>query len=51
MRAELAAATAESFAPAWFDEMEKVLMRLSDEIAAHYFLQGHSPEMTMTLVM
>ncbi|WP_454915888.1 circularly permuted type 2 ATP-grasp protein [Xanthobacter sediminis] len=51
MRAELAAATAESFEGAWFDEMEGTLMRLSDEIAAHYFLQGHSPEMTMTLAM
>lgn len=51
MRAELAAATAESFNEAWFDEMEHTLMRLSDEIAAHYFLQGHSQEMTMTLAM
>nr|WP_234051932.1 MULTISPECIES: circularly permuted type 2 ATP-grasp protein [unclassified Xanthobacter] len=51
MRAELAAATAESFDGAWFDEMEKTLMRLSDEVAAHYFLQGHSQEMTMTLAM
>ncbi|MFG1480546.1 circularly permuted type 2 ATP-grasp protein [Xanthobacter sp. V4C-4] len=51
MRAELACATAECFDGAWFDEMEKTLMRLSDEIASHYFLQGHSPEMTMTLAM
>jgi len=51
MQAELAAATADSFEAPWFDEMERTLMQLSDEIAAHYFLQGHSPEMTMALVM
>ncbi|WP_238120879.1 MULTISPECIES: circularly permuted type 2 ATP-grasp protein [unclassified Xanthobacter] len=51
MQAELASATAESFEPAWFDEMEHILMQLSDEVAAHYFLQGHVPEMTMTLAM
>ena len=51
MQAELAASTAESFEPAWFDAMEKMLMELSDEIASHYFLQGHSPEMTLALTM
>lgn len=51
MQAELAASTAESFEPAWFDAMEKMLMQLSDEVSSHYFLQGHSPEMTHTFAM
>ena len=51
MQAELAAATAESFDPDWFQSMEDLLMELSDEVSAHYFLQGHSPEMTLTLAL
>ncbi len=51
MQAELSATTADGFDAAWFDHMEKSLMRLSDEIGSHYFLQGHSPEMTLTLTM
>ncbi len=51
MQAELAASTAESFEPQWFDAMEKMLMQLSDEVSSHYFLQGHSPEMTLTFGM
>jgi uncharacterized alpha-E superfamily protein len=51
MQAELAAATAESFDAAWFQSMEDLLMELSDEISAHYFLQGHSPEMTLSLAL
>lgn len=51
MQAELAASTAESFEPAWFDAMERMLMQLSDEVSAHFFLQGRSPEMTLAFGM
>ncbi len=47
MRAELAASSAESFAPVWFDAMEHALMQLSDEVAAHFFLQDHSTELAL----
>lgn len=51
MQAELAASSSDSFDPQWFEDMEHNLMQLSDEIAAHYFLQGHSPEMTLTFAL
>lgn len=51
MQAELAAATADNFDAAWFDHMETSLMRLSDEVGSHYFLQGHTPEVAITLTM
>jgi uncharacterized circularly permuted ATP-grasp superfamily protein/uncharacterized alpha-E superfamily protein len=40
MRADLTAATAESFDIEDFDALEGDLAQLSDEIAAHYFIQG-----------
>lgn len=44
LQAELASTTAENIAPQWFDEMETNLMKLSDEIAGRYFLQGQEVE-------
>jgi len=51
MQAELAATSADGFDAGWFTHMEKSLMQLSDEVGAHYFLQGHSPEMTLSFAM
>ncbi|OYW32530.1 MAG: hypothetical protein B7Z45_09290 [Azorhizobium sp. 12-66-6] len=42
MHADLIASSAESFDLEDFDALEQDLMLLSDEIAAHYFIQGPS---------